>query len=204
MPDATVSAPRARSNLEAHLYMDLRPCACGEARFDRASSVVELPGGGLASRYAGSCVGCGAPREFLFALPARPAPEEPGEIRYGDAEPSELLDAGEWLWIADTYAQAVPAAPQELAEPERGRARARLAAAIAAIDEVLKFVPSGADRVPGTAIRSARGGEVYRREPGRFRVTRLAAVRDAYLAALRRARLRMAVACARVGLADRS
>lgn len=39
--------PRARSDLEAHLHLDLHPGARGETRFDRAGSVVELPGGGL-------------------------------------------------------------------------------------------------------------------------------------------------------------
>jgi hypothetical protein len=50
--------------------MDLRPCGCGEARFDRASSVVELPGGELASRYAGDCARCGSSRESIFRLPS--------------------------------------------------------------------------------------------------------------------------------------
>ncbi|HEU4426198.1 MAG TPA: hypothetical protein VFR67_26975 [Pilimelia sp.] len=176
----------ARSNLEAHLFMDLRPCGCGDARFERASSVVALPGGSLASRYAGTCARCGTAREFVFALPPQAGRTAAEDIRYGGAEPSELLDAGEWLWTADTYARAVPADPHRLAEPDRRRARARLAAAAAAVDEVLKFVPPGGDRVPEAAVRTPLGGSVYRREPGRFRAARLAAVRDAYRAALRR------------------
>lgn len=178
---------RARSNLEAHLYMDLRPCGCGEARFDRASSVIELPGGELASRYAGSCARCGTPREFVFALPPQPmpVPDPAGDLRYGGDDPSALLDAGEWLWAADAYARAVPPDPHRLAGPDRRRARARLASAAAALDEALKCIPPGHDRVPAADVRSPLGAVLYQREPGRFRRARMAAVRDSYRAALR-------------------
>lgn len=184
-PGVAARPPLARSSLEAHLYMDLHPCACGEVRFDRASVVEELPGGDLARRYTGRCPRCGAAREFRFSLPEEPPAPETGEIRYGDAEPSELLDAGEWLWVADSYARSVPPEPHRLPEPDRRRARARLASAVAAIDEVLKLIPPGDDRVPPTAVRSRIGAPVYQREPGRFRTGRLIAVRDAYRSALR-------------------
>lgn len=176
-----MTPPVARTSLEAHLYMDLRPCACGEVRFPRASSVVQLPDGVLGSRYTGACAGCGTAREFVFTLPPDESTPE-SEIRYGGPEPSELLDPGEWLAVADQYARAVPADPHLLTEPDRRRARARLASAAAALDEVLKFVPAGDDRVPVTAIRSELGGSVYGQEPGRFRAARLAAVRDSYRA----------------------
>lgn len=165
--------------------MDLRPCDCGEARFNRSSVVVELAGGELASRYAGSCARCGSAREFMFSLPPQAArPTE--EIQYGNAEPSQLLDAGEWLLVADSYARAVPSDPHRLPEPDRRRARARLASAVAALDEVLKFVPPGGTQVPATAIWTVLGGSVCRQEPGRFHVLRLTAVREAYRASLER------------------
>jgi len=184
-PELAARPPLARSSLEAHLYMDLHPCACGETRFDRASVVEELPGGDLARRYTGRCPSCGAEREFVFSLPQEPQDLETGEIRYGDAEPSELLDAGEWLWVADSYARLVPPQPHRLPEPDRRRARTLLASAAAAIDEVLKLIPPGDDRVPQGAVRSRVGAPVYLREPGRFRAPRLIAVRDAYQSALR-------------------
>lgn len=191
---SAVDPPLARTSLEAHLYMDLRPCPCGEAGFDRSSSVIVLDDGDLASRYTGSCARCGTAREFVFRLPPAPAgpPEDEREdgtgdgIRYGGPEPSQLLDAGEWLWVADRYARAVPADPHRLRDPDRRRARARLAGAVAALDEVLKFVPPAGAQVPATAFWSALGGSVHTREPGRFRVLRLAAVQDAYRASLRR------------------
>ncbi|MFB6397917.1 hypothetical protein [Polymorphospora lycopeni] len=172
----------ARTNHEAHLYMDLRPCACGATAFDRASSVVLLPDGDLGSRYAGTCA-CGREREFLFRLPAQVELPTAG-ARYGDAGPSQLLDAGEWLWVADRYAQAVPADPHTLPASARATARARLAQALAAVDEVLKF--AGTDpAVPPDAFWTGRGRAVRDREPGRFTVARLRAVHDAYARVLR-------------------
>ncbi|MEV0393618.1 hypothetical protein [Polymorphospora rubra] len=173
----------ARTNHEAHLYMDLRPCACGATAFDRAGSVVLLPDGDLGSRYAGACA-CGREREFLFRLPAR-AERLAAEPRYGGADPSQLLDAGEWLWVADRYARAVPADPHTLPATARATARTRLAVALAAVDEVLKFA-GAAPAVPPDAFWTARGRDVRGREPGRFTVVRLRAVRDAYARVLRR------------------
>lgn len=170
--------PASRTSAEAHLYMDLRPCACGEARFDRQSAVVALEDGGLAARYSGSCPTCGRARRFTFRLPAEPTLPPSGGFHYGADEPSQLLDPGEWLWVADAYARSVPAGS---ATTDAGQqAQATLLRAVAALDEVLKFVPPGADTVPASAFTSGRGRHLRRRDPGRFRRGRLAAVRDAY------------------------
>ena len=164
-----MALPLARTSAEAHLYMELHPCACGETSFGRQSAVVEAEGD-LASYYSGPCARCGTAREFLFRLPAEILPVVPGEVRFGDDRPSELLDPGEWLRLADAYAGTSDSA----------RAAADLATAAAAMDEVLKFVPPGADEVPETAFWSDRGAAVYAAEPGRFRAARLEAVRDTY------------------------
>jgi hypothetical protein len=161
--------------------MDLTACECGQTRFTRTGAVVALLGGVLGRRYSGLCERCGMPCEFVFRLDD----EEPrgGPIRYGGDHPSELIDAGEWLWIADRYARAVPAVPHRLTGPDRGQARTRLAAAI---DEMLKFAPASAVRAPPDAIWTALGRSVYDREPGRFHVGRLDAVRTSYRDALGR------------------
>ncbi|HWU90486.1 MAG TPA: hypothetical protein VN253_24645, partial [Kofleriaceae bacterium] len=62
----------------------------------------------------------------------------------------------------------------------RQRGRTALARAIAALEEVTKFIPPGADRVPPEALFTPAGRGVYDREPGRFRIARLAAVLDVY------------------------
>jgi hypothetical protein len=72
----------ARSNAEAHLYMDLRPCACGDIEFARHSAVT-MDGGVLCSRYDGACRSCGAQRSFLFELPETIRPIREGAVDFG-------------------------------------------------------------------------------------------------------------------------
>ncbi|MDW5327048.1 hypothetical protein [Plantactinospora sp. KLBMP9567] len=170
----------ARTSAEAHLYMELHPCeSCGESSFDPASSVVAAEGE-LASRYSGTCLSCGAAREFMFRLPGEVLLPDDEDPRFGDDRPSELLDAGEWLWLADVLASGMPADPAGPDADGRRSARVDLLSAAAALSEVLKFVPAGADAVPAEALWSGRGHEVYAAEPGRFRRIRLEAVRDTY------------------------
>ncbi len=171
--------PLARTNLEAHLYMDLHPCECGATDFDRQSSVIE-EGGDLASRYTGTCPNCGRTREFVFRLPADILVPTPGQPRYGGDQPSELIDPGEWLAVADAYAKSAELPGPGMDERRREQSRIALARAAAALDEVLKFVPPGADAVPESAFWTERGRRVRAADPGRFGVTRVGAVRDAY------------------------
>jgi hypothetical protein len=161
----------ARTNLEAHLAMDLAPCACGETRFARQSAVLRR-GDDLCSRYTGACAKCGAAREFVFRIPEEILHPIPGEVRYGGAEPSELLDPGEWLAVADLHAKR--------------STRGDLAIAIAAMEEILKFAAPGAERVPEAAFTSERGRAVLATEPGRFRIARLEIVLKTYRDLLRK------------------
>jgi hypothetical protein len=170
----------SRTSAEAHLYMDLHGCSCGQSGFARDSAVVALDDGDLARRYTGACTACGSPREFVFRLPAEPSTVPAGRMSFGGDEPSRLIDPGEWLAVADAWAAQAPAGPAGLAPEQLRQGQAALDRAAAALDEVLKFVPEGADAVPGGAFFSDRGREIFAREPGRFRRNRLAAVRDTY------------------------
>lgn len=169
--------PLARTNAEAHIYMDMHPCACGEGNFPRNSSVIEAAGD-LASRYEGDCAQCEALRQFVFRVPEEVRLPGPG-VSFGAGDRSELLDAGEWLFIADRYARIVPA--KVVPGTEAGRvARQQLQTAAAAMDEALAFVPGGADAVPYESLRSERGRAVYNEQPGRFSRGRLEVIRDTY------------------------
>jgi hypothetical protein len=156
----------ARSNAEAHLYMDQQPCPCGAREFDRRSTVI-TEGDALCCRYAGPCQRCGRRREFVFEL-AEPIRPVAGRIEYGGSDPSRLLDPGEWMDIADAHATRQPGTPRDLD------------IARAAIEEVLKFIPASVERVPDEAFRTARGRAVRDAEPGRFRRPRLEAVLGVY------------------------
>jgi hypothetical protein len=161
----------ARTNDEAMLYLELQPCPdCGsvEARWEHGLTEVD---GELAISYAGICPGCDAEREYLFGLPERetlsPFPN------FGGPEPSDLLDAGQWLQVADQVASAVPV------DDDAGAALA-LRVARAAVEEVVKFIPAGSDTVSDDAFWTEEGRQVRDSEPGRFRLERLLVVRDSY------------------------
>ncbi|GAA3812215.1 hypothetical protein GCM10022226_36080 [Sphaerisporangium flaviroseum] len=164
--------PIARSRDEAHLYLDLHPCrTCAGVDTTWEHAVVAVDGEPVA-RYSGVCSGCGAQRSHLFGLPE-------GEVvaerfpTFGGSEPSQLLDAGEWMWVADLTAGNVPA-------DDPDAARQALAIAIASIDEVVKFIPPGEQDVPATAFWTERGKEMRDAEPGRFTAERLLVVRQTY------------------------
>ncbi|MEU7691301.1 hypothetical protein OHB01_17060 [Microbispora hainanensis] len=159
----------ARSRDEAQLYLDLHPCACGSVDTDWDSGLASVEGE-LVTSYEGRCAACGAEREHLFGLPAREVTPT-GFPTFGGAEPSELLDPGEWLWVADLTAGNAPM---------EGDRRQALSIARAAVEEVIKFVPPGQDEVPEDAFWSERGRAVRAAEPGRFRLDRLLVVRDTY------------------------
>jgi hypothetical protein len=161
---AGMPLPPARTSLEAHIYLDLHPCpTCGETAFARDNELAEGPEG-LLSRYRGPCDKCGRPRLFTFRLTDEVVMPVPGRPRFGGDTPSALVDPGEWLLIADSYADQ----------------RRTLPHAAAAVDEVLKFVPRGGAAVPPGAFWTRRGREAYDRDPERFTVAQLAAARDRY------------------------
>ena len=164
----------ARTRDEVLLYLELHPCLdCGTVETSWEDGLAQVDDE-LVITYAGSCPGCGAEREYLFGLPQR---ETPGDFpNFGGPEPSELLDAGQWLAVADRAAGSV-------AVDDRSEvAEAVMAIARAAVAEVVKFIPPGADVVPEDAFWTCAGRDIREAEPGRFRLERLLVVRDSYRA----------------------
>ncbi|GAB3988001.1 hypothetical protein GCM10029978_109110 [Actinoallomurus acanthiterrae] len=161
----------ARTRDEAHLYLDLHPCEdCGSVDTAWDNALVDV-GGELANRYAGTCASCGRPREYLFGLPERETVPV-GFPTFGGPEPSQLVDAGQWLWVADLSAEGAAATE----DPEE--ARATLAIATAAVAEILKFMGAGAERVPERAFWSETGRRVRDQDPARFTHARLVELRE--------------------------
>ncbi|WP_436522294.1 hypothetical protein [Actinoplanes sp. HUAS TT8] len=144
----------ARTRQEAHLYLDLTPCECGDRRLVTAGEAITLPDGTPGRRYAGTCPACGRDREFVFRVPEiAEDSENPAKIVYGRlTRPSELLDPGQWLWAAEQYADAVPANPGHLTGEAREIARTWMTAAVAALREAVKFIPPGEEQVPEPAF----------------------------------------------------
>jgi len=166
-----MSLPYARTFDEIYLYLDLRPCICGETQLDdRVSSSITVDGV-PAERISGRCANCGRSRQFTFQMPPGP-PEISFDIAYGRGdEPSRLLDPGEWLGVSELYAVAADEQIGEL-DPTDDEAVTRayylLSSSRAALDEVLKFLPPGGDEVPEGAFWSQAGRLVYETASDRF------------------------------------
>ncbi|CAL9418632.1 hypothetical protein [Streptomyces pilosus] len=173
--------PLARTPQESLLYIELHACECGEAAVRHDSHGTGQGDGYWTSHYELTCQGCGAAREFVFRTPDWPL----STGGYGGPEPSEIIDAGQWLIIADLVARSVPATPSPVAE-ERAEQRRTLQVAVDAMAEILKFVPGQERVVPDSAFWTPEGRAQRDREPGRFRRERLQVVLDTYRSALER------------------
>lgn len=151
--------PRARDLDELHLFLDLRGWAA-----DRRHQLRVIPGG-LAVVYTGEDR-AGRPARAVFAtLPDHPPPG-----------PSQLIDAGEWHGLAARLARTVPGRREALDPP----ARARLAQALAYLEEALRFAPPGGDRLPRSAFWTRESLAAYDARPGAYDVAMLQAERTAW------------------------
>lgn len=182
-----MALPIARTVLESYLFMELHPCGCGEGRLTVSSSdLLQDADGTLARRRRGTCPGCQKPREFIFGVPE--VLESGGaswELFFGGDEPSQIIDAGEWLDIAQRLAASV--SPSRWSRPSRRReGREVLTEAVAATNEVLKFIPQAADQVSEDAFWSDRGVQKYGEAPEQFRRGALGEFRGGLLTALER------------------
>ncbi|OLB64736.1 MAG: hypothetical protein AUI10_09750, partial [Actinobacteria bacterium 13_2_20CM_2_72_6] len=162
----------ARSAPECRLYLDLHPCSCGATAFPVRHVLRPGEGDALEAVYEGDCASCGLPRRFVFELdPATPPPPP----AYGGPQPSRIICPGQFLLVADRAAGSAVLDPAGLDATGRAASRTAMTVALAAMDEVLKFIPDGAPAVPAAAITSPEGRAAYAREPGRFDRDRLAA-----------------------------
>ncbi|MFI5776864.1 hypothetical protein [Nocardia sp. NPDC051570] len=158
----------SRSSVECRLYMDLHACSCGETSFEPGHVLREDEEGRLLAVYSGSCARCGLPRQFTFVLDDEMPPSPPA---FGGAAASRIICPGEFLVVAEQAAA-------------RDRDRTAVATAVAAVEEVVKFIPDAMDAVPAEAFTSLTGRAAYVREPGRFARARLEATASAYREAL--------------------
>ncbi|WP_431679087.1 hypothetical protein [Kitasatospora sp. KL5] len=158
-----------RSAKEAHLYIDMHACDCGETSLEREHSIQKRDEA-LVAVYEGVCPGCGTERRFEFVLPETPAPAG----KFGGDEPSAILDAGEFLAASDRYGDLAYARSRQGTPEARATVVPLLDEAIAALEEVFKFIPADAEEVPADAIASEAGRKICAANPGRFHRSHLA------------------------------
>lgn len=162
--------------------MDLHACSCGETSFEADHVLREDDEGRLLAVYGGSCARCGLPRQFTFELDEAIPPSPPA---FGGSVASRIICPGEFLLVAEQAAASVALVPAADAAPQQlDPDRLAVATAVAAVEEVLKFIPDAMDAVPAEAFISSVGRAAYAREPGRFTRARLEATATAYRDAL--------------------
>jgi hypothetical protein len=175
-----MAAPRARTVVEAHLYLDLLRAdgLLGEDDPGDPAAWTRLRGS-PASRVLHADGADGRFPPFDIAI----APATPAGPRFGSGA-STLIDAGQWLEMAELYVEQ--AAGAELAATGADDADLRAEALLAwrfAVDvagEVLRFLPDGADEVPASAFWTERGREARRADPTRFTRAALSHRLDTY------------------------
>lgn len=156
---------RARSSLEAHLYMDLHPCECGGSGGFERRHHLEQQGEDLVTVYEGACRACGRDRRFAFVMDEEIPPPPPA---YGGDRPSEIIDPGEFADVAFRYGRWASLGALNAPRSERYKYRAAMLTALAAEEEVLKFIPDGQDAVPASAFTSERGRAIYEKDRENF------------------------------------
>jgi hypothetical protein len=151
------------------MYMDLHPCErCGEPDFEWTVHEAAERDGQRISAYEGDCPACGTRRRFEFVV-LDPHLPPPG---LGGAEPSTIIDPGEFFEVGEWAAGALKVSPN--ASPDEvGDAYDAALDAVATTEEILKFLPPGADSVPAEAFTSGRGHAIRAADPSRFERARL-------------------------------
>ncbi|OLE29397.1 MAG: hypothetical protein AUG44_04295 [Actinobacteria bacterium 13_1_20CM_3_71_11] len=160
-----MAIPRARSVAEAHLYLGLVPCACGEVDFDAGTEVLSHTPPVV--RYLGNCSRCGQFRGFILEIVNPPDDEDlPFAFGYG-AEPSTLIDAGIWLVVAQQLAEGAHEA-SVAGDEAAPLAHELMVSTAAAVDEIVKFLPDDAEAVPDEAFWTEGGRAARRAAPDWF------------------------------------
>jgi hypothetical protein len=154
----------ARSSSEAHLYMDLHACECGSGDFERRHRL-EQHGDDILAVYEGVCRQCGTTRRFTFRMAEETPPPPPA---FGGPEPSKIIDPGEFADVAFRISESAGVELLNTPESEHHKLRNAVAYAVAAFEEIPKFIPPGEDAVPATAFTSEAGRARYEREPRKF------------------------------------
>jgi hypothetical protein len=159
----------ARAMAECHLYMDLHPCErCGEPDFPWSVHEAAERDGQRISSYEGDCPACGTQRRFEFVV-LDPNMPPPG---LGGPEPSTIIDPGEFSDVGEVTSEMVglPASPSAEQVYDAYDAAGD---AVAATEEILKFIPVDANSVPEEAFTSKRGQALFAADPSRFERARV-------------------------------
>jgi hypothetical protein len=127
-------------------------------------------GSGEETVYSGECA-CGARKKLVFAPIAR---EGLWDDPLGEGV-STVLDPGQLMLAYERYIAEIPVDVRGRSLVARQRAQIYLGRALAALEEILKFIPARDTEVPASAFKDPRGRGKLEELPGQFRRNRLQA-----------------------------
>jgi len=155
---------RVHSVQEEYFFLMVHPCVCGGPWFPRAQNLRQTSAG-LADEVRAQCAKCGTERPFSFALPGEGNLDRIAPIREINptAEPSEALDAAEWMDLARFYLGRI----ERLKSPTE-RAQSLLDAR-GCLQEALKFYGPGDDAPPPGALWSDASRRKVTEHPDAYR-----------------------------------
>ena len=159
---------------EAYLYLEATPCpVCGHGVLKASSPRIARTG--LTATITSTCTNCGA--SDLYECTVRRSNLRPEAASLPDcinptADPSRVLDVGQWLTL---YRLKVEAAGQTA---DKAAARRLLILAGECLDEALRFYPPGQELPPDTAFVRDSSVRAWREDPDRFSRTRLLELRS--------------------------
>jgi hypothetical protein len=161
----------ARTAAEAHLYVDLECEALGEVPIERKQRPASKRNVRQVIEFTMYEVRCqsGKLLEFEFSVLPKERPGLRRSVSYGGKEPSQLLDAGDWMLIADRHVGKAPKSVAGMSEKARKLAKEDLQIAIACVDEILKFIRPGETSVSSTTLTGNRGKTYFNKDVRRFR-----------------------------------
>ncbi|MCC9706558.1 hypothetical protein E4N62_15535 [Streptomyces sp. MNU76] len=87
---------------------------------------------------------------------------------FGGAEPSQIIDPGEFEAVAGRLAESTGIQLLNMPESEHHRFRGAMAYVVAAYEEMLKFLPPDQDAIPSSAFVSEVGRARYQRDPRNY------------------------------------
>lgn len=165
IPDSIATMLYARSIREARLYLQLHLCSCDYPILDQVDHWLEKRDGVFVAVYEGQCGRCSGSGRYEFELETRERARYPA---IGGSTSSRIIDPGEFLWLSERGASEVPVDVTGLSKEELRVARYLMQRAVVMLEEVLKFIPEGADEVPESAFFSDLGRSLREESPERF------------------------------------
>lgn len=154
--------PRARTTTEMQFAASLQPCAhCGS----REPAKLDLYGGGESWTLAGPCPRCKQKRSYTWHTEGNPLHGAYPPRQLGDARPSQLIRAGQFMAELDRLRALIREEPEQLGHVDWRVSEKAIHRALTCLYELLKFVPAGMKLIPDTRLdEDERRDRAARRE----------------------------------------